>query len=179
MDNLPTIATIQDVIITVRDTPVILDSEVAKLYGVETRIVNQAVKRNLDKFPDGYILELDKNERDILKSQNVISIPEKGGRVKLPNAFTEKGLYMLATILKSNIATQTTIQIIETFSKVRELNKIITNASDNDKQIAKKGSVIINDIFNEGLDFDVNATETTVEVNLTLLKWKKTIKKGK
>ena len=94
----------------------ILDKDVAEIYGVETKRINEAVKNNLDKFPVGYIINLSKEEWDILKTK--ISTSSRGGKVKLPKAFTEKGLYMLATILKSKVATQTTIAIIETFARV-------------------------------------------------------------
>jgi hypothetical protein len=82
-------------ILDVRGEKVILDSDVAELYGVETKRVNEAVKNNPDKFPEGYIIALNKKEWDGLKSKFSTSI--KGGKVKLPSTFTEKGLYMLAT----------------------------------------------------------------------------------
>jgi hypothetical protein len=81
--------------------------------------INEAAKNNPDKFPVGYIVELKKDEWDALKSK--FSTSMKGGKVKLPNAFTEKGLYMLATILKSPQATQTTLAIIETFATTNYL----------------------------------------------------------
>jgi hypothetical protein len=93
---------------------------VAELYGVETKTINQAVKRNLEKFPQGYLLNLTTYEWVELKSQFVTSIA-KGGKTKLPTAFTERGLYMLATILKSPQAIKTTIAIIDTFAQVKEL----------------------------------------------------------
>ncbi len=77
----------------------VIDADIAELYGVETKRINKAVKNNPDKFPDGYLFELNKKEWNSLKSKFSTSI--KGGKVKLPTAFTEKGLYMLATILKS------------------------------------------------------------------------------
>ena len=101
-----------------------LDADVAVIYGVETKRVNEAVKNNPDKFPGGYIMELDKNEWNSLKSK--FSTSKKGEKVKLPSAFTEKGLYMLATILKSP---QATISIVETFSKIRELSRSIKELS--------------------------------------------------
>ena len=110
-----------DKILSIRNEQVILDIDVAGLYGVETKRINEAVKNNPEKFPAGYILELTKNEWDTLKSK--FSTSTKGGKVKLPNAFTEKGLYMLATILKSKRATQTTIAIIETFAKLNNCRK--------------------------------------------------------
>src|SRR3972149_11141767 len=114
---------IEDKIIELRGEKVIVDSDVAELYGVETKRINEAVKNNPNKFPDGYIVELTKNEWDSLKSK--FSTSTKGGKVKLPSAFTEKGLYMLATILKSPQAIQAPLSIVETFSKIRELSRNI------------------------------------------------------
>ena len=104
-----------------------LDSDVAELYGVETKRINEAVKNNPDTFPAGYIIELDKAEWDGLKSK--FSTSTKGGKVKLPSAFPEKGLYMLATILKSPQAVQATLAIIETFAKIRQLSRSIQKLS--------------------------------------------------
>ena len=84
---------IEGKILELRGQKVILDSDVAELYAVETKRINEAVKNNPDKFPDGYTFELDKNEWDALKSK--FSTSNKGGKVKLPSVFTEKGLYML------------------------------------------------------------------------------------
>ncbi|MBC8434291.1 MAG: ORF6N domain-containing protein [Desulfobacterales bacterium] len=98
------------------------------MYGVETKRINEAVKNNPDKFPTGYVIELDKTEWDGLKSKFSTSI--KGGKVKLPSAFSEKGLYMLATILKSQHAVRVTLAIIETFSKIRELSRNIKTLSN-------------------------------------------------
>ena len=80
---------LKELIIELRGQSILLDSDVADLYGVETKRINEAVKNNPDKFPNGYIMELDKNEWDSLKSKFSTSI--KGGKVKLPSAFTEKG----------------------------------------------------------------------------------------
>ena len=102
-------------------------------YGVETKRINEAVKNNPDKFPKGYILELNKDEWDILKTK--FSTSKQGGKVKLPKAFTEKGLYMLATILKSEIATNTTISIIETFANVKELTTTVRELSENPPKV--------------------------------------------
>ena len=122
-NNVITFSRVEQKIIILRNKQVILDSDVALLYGVETKRVNEAVKNNPDKFPVGYRFELTNSEWNKLKSNFSTSI--KGGKVKLPNAFTEKGLYMLATIIKSAIATQTTLAIVETFSKLKELNRNI------------------------------------------------------
>ena len=97
-------------IITLHNQQVILSNHVAELYGVETREINQAVKNNPEKFPEGYIIELDKQEK-----MEVVKIFDNLGNLLYspapPKAFTEKGLYMLATILKSPRAVQTTIEL--------------------------------------------------------------------
>lgn len=120
--SLVTYDAVKSKIIEIRDQRVILDNDVAELYGVETREINQAIKRNNVKFPDGYILELEDAEWEEVKSQFVIS-PQGGGRAYKPKAFTERGLYMLATILRSPRAVATTIAIIDTFAQIKELTQ--------------------------------------------------------
>ena len=119
-------------VLTIQCQQVLIDRDVAELYGVETREINQAVRRNSDKFPEGYIISLTKDEYDSLRSQFVtLNDFGRGQHVKYtPKAFTEKGLYMLATILKSPTATQTTLAIVETFAKMREFAKIVTELPD-------------------------------------------------
>jgi ORF6N domain. len=102
---------VENKIIEIRGHKVLLDSDVAELYEVETKRVNEAVKNNPEKFPDGYLFNLTEDEWGLLKSKFSSSI--KGGKVKPPKAFTEKGLYMLATILKSPQAVQATMAINE------------------------------------------------------------------
>jgi phage regulator Rha-like protein len=169
---------IEDKIIIINEQKVILDIDVANLYGVETKRINEAVKNNLDKFPKGYIIDLSKEQWVLLKSK--ISTSNKGGKVKLPKVFTEKGLYMLATILKSKIATQTTIAIIETFAKIRELTSTINELSSNppkDKQqsLMQKSGEIISELLDN--DLQTNESETTIEINFAVMKFKHTIKK--
>ena len=98
-----------------------LDSDVAEIYGVETKRINEAVKNNPDRFPDGYLLEMTEEESENLKSK--FSTSSWGGKRYTPKVFTERGLYMLATILKSEQAVQTTLAIIETFAKIRNLSR--------------------------------------------------------
>ena len=100
---------VKDKVLMLRNQLVILDCDVAKLYGVETKRINEAVKNNLDKFPEGYLFKIDKQEFADLRSK--ISSTISAMSRTLPTAFTERGLYMLATILKSPTATQTTIAI--------------------------------------------------------------------
>ena len=122
-----TLTQVEDKLITIRGQSVLLDSDVAVLYAVETREVNLAVKNNPDKFPEGYIIPLSADEWQSLRSKFLIL--EKSGKGQHPKyppkAFTEKGLYMLATILKGSRATQTTLAIVETFAKIRELARTV------------------------------------------------------
>jgi len=109
-------------IITLRDQQVIIDSDVAELYGVETKRINEAVSNNPDKFPEGYVFKLDDQEFNELRSK--ISTTKFQMTRQAPKAFTEKGLYMLATILKSPKAVETTIAIVEAYAKLRELSRV-------------------------------------------------------
>ena len=180
MSDVAKIENLEEFIIEIKGQKVMLDADVAAIYGVETKRVNEAVKNNPDKFPDGYILELDKNEWDSLKSK--FSTSMRGGKVKLPSAFTEKGLYMLATILKSQQATQATISIVETFSKIRELSRNIKELSvvqdkAEQKSLMQKSGELIAEIFDE--DLETSDTETSIELNFAVLKFKQTVKKKK
>ena len=110
-------------IIIIRDTQVILDRDVAELYGVETRDINKAVKNNPKKFPPGYIIELNSSEKQELV-ENFHRFNTLKHSTVAPHAFTEQGLYMLATILKGDLAISTTIAIIDTFTQLRKLAEI-------------------------------------------------------
>lgn len=89
----------------VRNVQVMLDSDLAELYGVETKVLNQAVKRNIERFPEQFMFQLNAEESDILRSQFVTS-KGKGGRRYLPYVFTEQGVAMLSAVLKSKVAVQ-------------------------------------------------------------------------
>jgi hypothetical protein len=108
---------IENKILTIRDKQVMLDSDLAELYQVETKRINEAVKRNPEKFPDDLMFELSDKEYEILKSQNATS--SWGGRRNKPKVFTEQGVYMLATVLKSKVATDVTLSIMRTFTKMK------------------------------------------------------------
>ena len=141
---------IEDKIIILRDRQVIIDSDVADLYGVETKRINEAVSNNPEKFPEGYVFELNDSEWESLKSK--FSTSNRGGKVKLPKAFTEKGMYMLATILKSARATATTIAIIEAFAKIRERGKNIRKMSEMESEkekhsLMRRSGEIISEIY--------------------------------
>ena len=145
---------VEEKIITIRGISVILDSDVAELYGVETREINQAVKNNPEKFPDGFILMIDKQEFMILRSKFLTAKFAKT-RV-LPNAFTEQGLYMLATILKSPKATQATLAIIKTFAKLRELSQTLINITQTTeeskhKQLLTRSGNLLNELLFDNL----------------------------
>ncbi|HAU0311384.1 TPA: ORF6N domain-containing protein [Legionella pneumophila] len=171
---------VEDKIIEIRKEHVIIDSDVAQLYGVETKRINEAVSRNPDKFPEGYLIELTKEEWEPLKSQFATSI--KGGKVKLPICFTERGLYMLATILKSPSATETTLAIIETFTKVREISRTIKaipqtpQSSPKYQELMQKTGDLISELVVPA-ELDTSETEASIEVNLALVKFKYTVKK--
>ena len=117
MENLPQ-EVIQSRIYEIRNLKVMLDSDLAKLYEVETKRINEAVKNNPDKFPEDFYFELTEEESEILKSK--FSTSSWGGRRKVTKVFTEQGVYMLATVLKSKVATEVTINIMRTFTKLRE-----------------------------------------------------------
>ena len=169
-----------DKIITVSGQNVLLDSDVAALYNVETREINQAIKNNPAKFPKGYILQLNKEEWANLKSKILTS--SWGGKNKLPNVFTEKGLYMLATIIKGEKATNTTIDIIEAFAQLRELQKTVAELSKSpdefqQKSLMQKGGEIFSELLGDGLK--TSEEETSFEINFALLKFKHTVKRKK
>lgn len=119
---------IEDTILLIRGKRVILDHDLARLYGVATRTLNQAVKRNLDRFPEDFMFQLTKAEADEwqhfkgLRSQNVILKKARGTHRKYePYAFTEHGILMLSSVLKSQRAVQVNIQIMRTFVRLRQI----------------------------------------------------------
>ena len=126
MTKKQTLAILSDDIVVnkiyvIRNQKVMLDRDLAKLYGVETRVLNQAVKRNIDRFPEDFMFQLNSEELENWKSQIVISNREKLGLRKPPFAFTEHGVLMLSSVLNSQQAIQVNIQIIRIFSRLRNL----------------------------------------------------------
>jgi hypothetical protein len=105
----------------IRGKKVMLDRDLAEMYGVETRILNQAVKRNEKRFPDDFMFQLNEHELEEWKSQNVTSNRDKMGLRKMPNAFTEQGVAMLSSVLNSETAIEVNIQIIRIFTRIREM----------------------------------------------------------
>ena len=115
---------IEDKIYNIRGLQVMLDRDLAELYGVETKVLNQAVKRNFERFNEvDFMFKLTDNEFKILKSQFVTS--SWGGIRKIPYVFTEQGVYMLATVLKSSVAINITKQIMRTFLQMKIFYKLI------------------------------------------------------
>lgn len=113
---------VENKIAVIRGIPVIADADVAALYGVKTKEVNQAVYNNPDKFPSGYMFELSMNELQDLRSKILTTNVSSKNR-KTTKVFTERGLYMLATVLRGDRAREVTFAIIETFYKVRSLKR--------------------------------------------------------
>jgi hypothetical protein len=128
----------------IRDEKVMLDSDLAELYGVETKRLNEQVKRNIDRFPEDFMFRLTEPEFENLKSQFATS--SWGGHRKLPYAFTEHGVLMLSSVLKSDLAIKVNIQIMRVYTKIRnmlashkelllKLEQIETKLADHDNKI--------------------------------------------
>ena len=127
---------IQNKIYAIRGFQVMLDSDLAQLYGVETKRINEAVKNNPDKFPDDFYFEATDDELENLRSK--ISTSSWGGNRYSPKLFTEQGIYMLATVLKSKVATNITVMIIRTFANMRTLIKSNDFYSHQLKELEKR-----------------------------------------
>ena len=185
MSKIANFEEVEKRVITIQGKQVIIDRDVADLYGVETKRVNEAIKNNPDKFPEGYIISLELEEWTSLRSKiSTLETNGKGQHSKyVPKAFTEKGLYMLATILKSPQATQTTIAIVETFTRIRELSSVITRLHDThdeseQKSLMQKSGDLLSEILDDNT-LEVSGDETTIELNMALVKLKHTIKRSK
>ena len=115
--QLPVESKVESLIRVIRGQQVMLDRDLAELYGVETRRLNEQVKRNIERFPEDFMFQLTSNEFDNLKSQ--IAISSWGGVRKLPYAFTEQGVAMLSGVLKSSTAVEANIRIMRAFVSMR------------------------------------------------------------
>jgi hypothetical protein len=120
-DLVVPVAAIERSILLIRGQKVILASDLAKLYGVATRVLVQSVKRNVRRFPDDFMFQLTREEDESLRSQTVISKRGRGGRRYLPYAFTEQGVAMLSSVLNSDRAIEVNIAIMRAFVSLREL----------------------------------------------------------
>lgn len=176
-------AEIERRIISIRGKKVIVDSDVADLYGVSTKQVNQAVSRNSEKFPRDYSFTLKKQEKEEVVT-NCDHLESLKYSVHLPRVFTESGLYMLATILKSLRATSTTIAIIDTFAKVRDIGRTIHQLSLTQEnapyknELMQKTGELISDLIVPA-DMNNAETEASVELNFAIVKFKYSVKKKK
>jgi len=143
-------------ILTLRAKEVMLDRDLAALYNVNTKVLNQAVKRNIKRFPNDFMFQLSEDEFKNWRSQIVTSNSDKMGLRRAPYAFTEQGVYMLATVLKSDVAIEVNIAIMRTFTKLREFSKhynalakkIMEVERKNDKQY-KELSKALEELINE------------------------------
>ena len=171
---------VESKIITLRNQQVILDCDVAELYGVETKEINQAVRNNPNKFPEGYVFQLDIQEKDELVKIFDRFEKQKHSTV-VPRAFTEKGLYMLATILKGSKAVETTLAIVEAYAKLKELSRVIVSlpAEENDESkrqsLLQRGGQLIGDLLDTTMP--KQSSETSFELNLAMLKLKHSVKR--
>lgn len=161
----------------VRGQAVLLDRDVAALYGVATKAVNQAVRNNPDKFPKGYVIDLADNDVEVLRSK-IFTLENSVGKGHHSKhgykVFTEKGLYMLATILKGERAVRATLSIIETYAKVRSmvrdmesLQSLKDGSPEQAHRLTQVGHKLASII---GDNLSTESTKTTIELNLAVLK---------
>ncbi len=170
---------VEERIVDIRNMQVIADADVAVLYGVQTKEINQAVRNNTDKFPVDYMFELNKSELRDLRSKFLTTNVSVKSRTPT-KVFTEKGLYMLATILKSERATAVTFAIIETFANVRNLKReLVELHTETDKR--KQADMIRH--FGDALtdivmpDLQTRETESSLEINFLIGKIKHSVKR--
>lgn len=175
----PFVEELEEKILEIRGQRVLLDRDVASIYGVQTKRINEAVKNNPNRFPAGYIIEVDKTTKQQLV-ENFDRFEKLKHTSVMPKAFTEKGLYMLATILTTDKAVETTINIVEAFTKLRTLTRTVAELShgpkpDKQKSLMQKSGELMAEILDDGLT--VTDAETIFELNFAVLKLKHTTKK--
>ena len=153
---------IKSKIYSVRGKEVMLDSDLAELYEVSSKRLNEQVKRNIERFPDDFMFQLTEEEYKNLKSQIATSSSKHGGRRYLPYVFTEQGLYMLATVLRSKVATEVNISIIRTFTKLREFSMHYNALARQIMELEKKHNKKFKEVFAR-LDSIVEETQRTDE----------------
>ena len=175
---------VESMILAIRGVNVILDADVAYLYGVETKRINEAVKNNPDKFPEDYMFVITDEELQVLRStrstSNILRSKFSTKSRTLPKAFTEKGLYMLATILRSKKSIEVTFAIIETFVKVREMKRELVDLhNETDKNILSEKMNHFSDVLSDIVmpDLETSETESILELNFIIGKIKHTVKR--
>jgi len=157
-------------IYTLRGKQIMLDSDLAELYQVETKVFNQAVKRNSERFPADFMFQLTEEEYENLRSQIVTSsLEQHGGRRYIPYAFTENGVYMLSAILKSSIAVEVSIEIMRTFTKLREFTLHYNALGKRLIDLERKNDKKFKEVFNI-LDTLVDETQKTNEKVMGFIK---------
>ena len=178
--------TLESKLIKLRNTLVLVDKDVAELFGIETRDVNKAVKNNPLKFPEGYLFEVTKDEFEVLRGK--FSTAKFAKTRTLPKVFTEKGLYMISTILKSDVATSATLQIIETFANLKQLSRNLNSIDENqtkEEQLAliKESNILLEKVIDiepiVELQDDETEVETKIELNLGFMKVSRVVKTKK
>ena len=190
-DPLPTLMReVEENIIEVRGQKALLDCDVAMLYGVETKRVNEAVRNNPRKFPEGYVFELTKEESAALRSRistieaSPATLEPASGRGRYSKynfkAFTRKGLYMLATCLKSDRAADATVAIVETFDKVQTLKQELLELHTEKDKVKQTSKIqhfgeVLSDIVMP--DLQTAETESSLEINFFIGKIKHTVKR--
>ena len=149
-------------IYTLRNREVMLDEDLAELYQVSSKRLNEQVKRNIERFPDDFMFQLTEKEYKNVRSQFEISRSEHGGRRYMPYVFTEQGLYMLSAVLKSQVAIEVSISIMRTFTKIREFSMHYNALSRQIMELEKKHNKKFKEVF-EQLDDIVKETKKTDE----------------
>jgi hypothetical protein len=147
---------IENKIFVIRGQKVMLDSDLALLYGVETKNLNKAVKRNISRFPSDFMFELTTEEWANLKFQ--IGTSSWGGRRKLPSAFTEHGVIMLSSVLNSERAVQVNIQIMRTFNKLRAI-------ISNNKEIIERLDILEQNFIAYTKDTNIELIDQETKIN--------------
>lgn len=181
---------VEDKIVVVRGQKALLDRDVAAVYGVETKRVNEAVRNNPRKFPEGYVFELTDEESAFIRSEistieastlTLETVNGKGRHSKYNfKAFTRKGLYMLATCLKSDRAADATVAIIETFDTVQTLKReLLELHKETDKEKQKTKIQHFGDVLTDIVmpDLQTSETESSLEINFLIGKIKHTVKR--
>lgn len=138
MNKLITVERIERKIYFIRHQKIMIDRDLADLYGVETRVLNQAVRRNIKRFPDDFMFQLSKEETEIWKSQIVMTNKERMGLRRRPYAFTQEGIAMLSGVLNSERAIQVNIEIMRTFVNLRQMLSSNAQLSRKFKALEKK-----------------------------------------
>ena len=155
---------IQNKIYEVRAQKVMLDYDLAELYEVETRALNQAVKRNIDIFPDDFMFQLSKIEWENMSSQIVMTYPRKRPKTALPLAFTEHGVAMLANVLKSQKARKTSVAIVRAFIALKQYTLTHNDITDKLKELENKYNKQFKDVY-EALNYLLNKDKIQKEQN--------------